>query len=76
MSLIVRRILRVRRVDEHRHGSDAEMPFADIPAELAFVGSESFAVARQPVGLIVEHVVALRAVGHASTVADDVTFPP
>lgn len=52
------------------------MPLADIPAEAAFVGAESFAVARQPVGLIVQHVVALRAVGHAAAVADDVTFPP
>ena len=52
------------------------MPLADIPAETAFVGAESVAVARQPVGLIVEHVVALRAVGHASAVLDDVTFSP
>ena len=75
----VRRILRVRRVDQHRHGSDTEMPqmpLADIPAETALVGSESVAVARQPVCLIVEHVMTLRAVGHASTVADDVAFSP
>jgi len=72
----VRRILRVRRVDQHRHGSDAEMPLADIPTESALVGAESVAVARQPVGLIVEHVVTLRAVGHASTVADDVALSP
>ena len=52
------------------------MPLADIPAESALVGAESVAVARQPVGLIVEHVVTLRAVGHASTVADDVALPP
>ncbi len=52
------------------------MPFADIPAEFAFVGSESVAVARQPVGLVVEHVVTLRAVGHASTGADDVALSP
>jgi hypothetical protein len=52
------------------------MPLADIPAEAALVGSESVAVARQPVGLIVEHIVTLRAVGHASTVADDVAFSP
>jgi len=50
------------------------MPLADISAEAAFVGAESVAVARQPVGLIVEHVVTLRAVGHASTVADDVAL--
>lgn len=69
-------MLRVRRVDQQRHGSDAEMPLADVPAETAFVGAESVAIARQPVGLIVEHVVTLRAVGHASTVADDVTLSP
>ena len=50
------------------------MPLANIPAETALVGSESVAVARQPVGLIVEHVVTLRAVGHASTVADNVAL--
>ncbi len=50
------------------------MPLADIPAESALVGSKSVAIARQPVGLIVEHVVALRAVGHASTVLDDVAL--
>ena len=72
----VRRILRVRRVDQRRHRGDTEMPLTDIPAETAFVGSESVAVARQPVGLIVEHVVALWTVGHASTVADDVAFSP
>jgi len=66
----------VRRVDQHRAGDDSEMPFADIPAEAALVGSESVAVARQPVGLIVEHVVALWAVGHAPTVADDVALSP
>ena len=52
------------------------MPLADIPAEAALVGSESFPVARQPVGLIVEHVVTLRAVGHASTCLDDVALSP
>jgi len=52
------------------------MPLADIPAETALVGSESLAVARQPVGLIVEHVVTLWAVGHASTVSDDVALSP
>ena len=76
MGSIVRRILRVRRVDQQRHWSDAEMPLADVPAETAFVGAESVAVARQPVGLIVQHVVTLWAVGHASTVADDVAFSP
>lgn len=74
MSFLVRRILRVRRVDQHCTGDDTEMPLADIPAETAFVGAESFAIARQPVGLIVEHVVTLRAVGHTSTVTDDVTL--
>lgn len=74
--ILVRRILRVRRVDQHRTGDDAKMPFADIPAEFAFVGAESFAVARQPVGLIVKYVVTLRAVGHTATVADDVAFTP
>lgn len=69
-------IFRVRRVDQQRHGSDAEMPLADIAAETAFVGAESVAVARQPVCLIVEHVVALRAVGHTAAVADDVTLSP
>lgn len=52
------------------------MPLADIPAEAALVGSESVAVACQPVGLIVEHVVTLRAVGHAPAVANDVTLSP
>ena len=52
------------------------MPLADIPAETALVGSESFAIARQPVGLIVEHVVTLRAVGHTAAVADDVALSP
>lgn len=74
--LIVRRILRMRRVDQRRTGDDAEMPLADIPAKAAFVGAESVPIARQPVGLIVEHVVTLRAVGHAATAADDVAFSP
>ena len=52
------------------------MPLADIPAETALVGAESITVARQPVGLVVEHVVTLRAVGHAPAVTDDVTLPP
>lgn len=52
------------------------MPLGDVSAESAFVGAQSFTIARQPVGLIVEHVVALWAVGHASTVADDVTLSP
>lgn len=52
------------------------MPLAEISAEAALVGSESVAVARQPVGLIVEHVVALGAVGHTAAVADDVTLSP
>ena len=52
------------------------MPLADIPTKAALVGSESVAVACQPVGLIVEHVVTLRAVGNASTVADDVALSP
>ena len=64
----------MRRPDQHRAGDDSEMPLADIPADLALVGSESVAIARQPVGLIVEHVVTLRAVGHASTVADNVAL--
>ena len=51
------------------------MPLADIPAEAAFVGAESFPVAGQPVGLVVEHIVTLRAVRHASTVALDVALP-
>jgi hypothetical protein len=66
----------MRRVDQHRAGDDSEMPFADISAEAAFVCAESFTVARQPEGLIVEHVVTLRAVGHAPAVADDVTLSP
>jgi hypothetical protein len=52
------------------------MPLANISAEATFVGAESFAVARQPVGLIVEHVVTLRAVGHTSAGLDDVTLSP
>ncbi len=52
------------------------MPLADIPTEAALVGSESVAVTRQPIGLIVEHVVALWAVGHASAVSDDVALSP
>ncbi len=52
------------------------MPLADIPAETTLVGAESVVIARQPIGLIVEHVVTLRAVGHASTVADDVALSP
>ena len=52
------------------------MPLANIPAEAAFVGAESVAIARQPAGLIVEHAVALGAVGHTAAVSDDVTLSP
>jgi len=52
------------------------MPLADIPTEAAFISAKSFAIARQPVGLVVEHVVAFWAVGYASAVLDDVALSP
>ena len=50
------------------------MPLAHVAAHAALVGAESFAIAGEPVCLIVERVMTFGAVGHASAVAGDFTL--
>lgn len=68
----------MRRINHYGHWRNPKVPFAHIATFAAFVGAASFACAVEPISLVVEHVVALWAVGNAAAIPNDfgLTTPP